>query len=131
MSFPRSDQNLSALSGSISSIPPPRGGNLVTFDQNLSVLSGSISSTPPPRGGNLVTFDQPLLGYSSRVTKPLGPGPPAPSSRCKRRKLEGSSIPNASPTCSLRAETTPPLRALVPPPSTIQAASTPRALAPR
>src|SRR6266516_1226840 len=99
-------------------------------DQNLSALSGSIYSIPPPRGGNLVTFDQPLLGYSSRVRKSLCPGPPASSSCCKRRKLEGSSIPDVSATCSPRAEATSSPRALVPQPSTATAASSPRPLVP-
>src|SRR5438034_11828441 len=82
-------------------------------DQNLSTLSESISSISSPHGENLITFDQPLLGYSSRVRKTL-----CPSSQCKRRKLEGSSIPDVSATCSPRAEATPSLRALAPLPST-------------
>src|SRR5438046_2699275 len=71
-------------------------------NQNLSDLSDSISSIPPPRGGNLITFDQPLLGSSSRVGKTLCSGPLVSSSRCKQRKLNGLSIPDVSSTCSPR-----------------------------
>ena len=81
-------------------LPPPRGGERLSFSNAVSTLSTTLTSIPKPPRGERLSFSRSgppphrgehlILRSSNSVTSPYGDDHPSFQSQSKRRKVETS-----------------------------------------